>query len=423
MGIFDNIKKSLGGRNKKEHIPPYYDIVCPFCFKKYSPKEVVFRAAHAEEDDEEFFLKEDRLLNEYRSKFNLAPLPDMEAIIEDLDRIPEESKKYADGVLVQIIDKHGIATNKRLCPKCHNELPITAGKFPSNIISIVGASQVGKSVYMTSLIHTLQNFTAYNFDAACLPVSVDVSKKFRESYEEPLYDRGVLFDPTQKEVRQEPLMFQFKFKNENKPPVTLVFFDVAGEGMIDQDYMDIFATHIKNSAGILFLVDPLQIRTIRNKIDIKKGEDSGEFASKYDEPREVIISLFENFIGHQEKGKTDIPTAVVLTKSDMLRILSEDEYIKENSNIFYNVNHKNTFNLTEFENIDGEVKRFLEKVDRAFTDALEVHFKDRAFFAVSALGSNPIDRRVQGIVSPVRVDEPFLWLLYKLGYIEGSRSK
>ncbi|HCJ57275.1 MAG TPA: hypothetical protein DHV55_07860, partial [Clostridiaceae bacterium] len=115
------------------------------------------------------------------------------------------------------------------------------------------------------------------------------------------------------------------------------------------------------------------------------------------------------------------PTAVVLTKSDMLRILSEDEYIKENSNIFYNVNHKSTFNLTEFENINGEVKRFLEKVDRAFTDALEVHFKDRAFFAVSALGSNPVDRRVQGIVSPVRVDEPFLWLLYKLGYIEGSR--
>ncbi len=421
MGLFDSLMNTLKTKPKKAERPAFYDIVCPFCFEKFSPKEAVFRALHNKEDDEDFLLQEDIPLNHYRNKFNLAPLPDLEAIMEP-ERIPEESKKYADGVLVEITDRYGFSTDKRLCPHCHNKLPITAGKFPSNIISIVGASQVGKSVYMTSLIHTLQNFTAYNFDAACLPVSVEVSKKFREVYEDPLYERGVLFDSTQKEVRQEPLMFQFKFKDESKPPLTLVFFDVAGEGMVEQEYLDIFAAHIKNSSGILFLVDPLQIRTIRNKIEIKKEDSPGEFTSKYDEPREVIISLFENFIGHQQKGKTDIPTAIVLTKSDMLKILCEEDYIKENSNIFHNVMHKGSFNLTEFENINGEVKRFIEKVDRAFNDALEVHFSHTAFFAVSSLGSNPVNRRIQGTVSPVRVDEPFLWLLYRLGYIEGSRN-
>ncbi|KPU43313.1 hypothetical protein OXPF_27540 [Oxobacter pfennigii] len=417
MGIFDFFKSK-----QKTVRPEFFDIVCPFCFEKYSPDKAVFRAAHYKEDDEEFQLQEDENLNAYRAKFDLGPLPDMEAVIYP-ERIPDEYKKYVDGVLVEVVDRYGIASKKRLCPSCHNELPLTAGKVPGNIISIIGASQVGKSVYMTSLIHTLQNFTANNFNAACLPVSVEVSRRFRELYEDPIYDRGELLTSTRKTAKQEPLMFQFKFKDESKDPVTLVFFDVAGEGMVERDYLDIFAAHIKNSSGMMFLVDPLQMRTIRNKISIRREDAPGDFTSKYDEPREVIISLFENFIGNQEKGKTDIPTAVVLTKSDTLKVLCGDDYIKENSNIFYNAAHKGTFDLTEFENINGEVKRFIDKVDRAFTDAMEVHFTNTAYFAVSALGSDPVDQKIQGTVSPVRVDEPFLWLLYRLKVIEGSRAK
>ena len=416
MGFLD----ALFGKEKKVEVPPFYDIVCPFCFQKFNPEDVVFRASHSKEDDEEFCLQEDETLNKYRDRFDLAPLPDMEAVI-DPDKIPFEYKKYVDGVLVEIVDKYGIPTRRRLCPKCHNELPLTAGKVPGNIISIVGASQVGKSVYMTTLIHTLQNFTANNFDAACLPVSVDVSRRFRELYEDPIYGDGELLTSTRKTAKQEPLMFQFKFKNDQKPPVTLVFFDVAGEGMVEKEYMDIFAAHIKNSSGILFLVDPLQMRTIRNKISIKREDDLGDFTARYDEPREVIISMFENFIGNEEKGKTNIPTAVVITKSDMLKILSGEDYIKENSNIFNNVTHEKYFNINEFENINGEVKRFVEKVDRAFVDAMEVYFSNTAYFAVSALGSNPIEQKIQSTVSPVRVDEPFLWLLYQLKYIEGRR--
>lgn len=148
---------------------------------------------------------------------------------------------------------------------------MTAGQVPSNIISIIGASQVGKSVYMTSLIHTLQNTTADHFDAACMPLNAEISRKFRTLYEEPLFERGDLLASTQKERMQEPFIFQFVFKDENKPPLTLVFFDVAGEGMVDQDYLGLQGQHIKNSSGILFMVDPLQIRSIREKIHINMG--------------------------------------------------------------------------------------------------------------------------------------------------------
>jgi len=403
----------------KERLP-FYDIVCPYCFAKYAPDQVVFRAAHHREDDEDYALQEDELLNRYRDKFGLDAIDDLEAVI-DPETIPEESRLYVDNVLAGVTDRYGVVSKRRLCPKCHNELPITAGKAPSNIISIVGASQVGKSVYMTSLIHTLQNTTANHFHAACMPLNAQISRKFRENYEAPLFERGQLLDSTQKEKRQEPFIFQFIFKDSDKAPLILVFFDVAGEGMVDREYLELYAAHVKNSSGILFLVDPLQIRTIRDRVMLRAGDEPGEFTARYDEPREVVITLFENFIGYQQGSKTDIPTAVVLTKSDMLHLIKEDdgEYIKSNSNVFRNFVHKEYLNTAEFENINGEVSRFIEKVDRPFKDALEVYFTNTAYFAVSALGSNPINQKVSGVVTPIRVDEPFIWLMQQLDYIEG----
>lgn len=416
MSFFSRFLK----RQQPEERPLFYDIVCPYCFSKFSPEEVVFRAAHHRDDDEDYALGEDAKLNQYRERFGLDTVFDMEAVLSPFD-VPEEHRIYSDNIVMGLNDRYGVMTRRRLCPHCHNELPVTAGKAPSNIISIIGASQVGKSVYMTSLIHTLQHYTADHFDAACMPLNAEISRRFRADYEEPLFERGDLLDSTQKEKLQEPFIFQFVFKDDDKAPLTLVFFDVAGEGMVEQDYLGLHGQHIKNSAGILFMVDPLQIRSIRDKIRINLGNEPGEWTPKYDEPRDVVLTLFGDFIAYQDKAKTNIPTAVVLTKSDMLHSLKDEEgdYIKSNSNVFRNMVHRDSFDLTEFENIDGEIRRFIEKVDRPFKGTMDVYFKDTAYFAVSALGSNPVDMKIQGVVSPIRVDEPFLWLLYKLKYIEG----
>jgi GTPase SAR1 family protein len=415
--MLDFFKKMFDKKPPVKERPPYYSIVCPHCFSKFEPEEVVFRASHVKDNDDDFMLQEDRKLSDWRRKFNLSQV-DMEAIIEP-HTIPDENKTYIQNVLVAITDRYGEETRRRLCPSCHNELPISAGKVPSNIISIVGASQVGKSVYMTSLIHTLQNTTASNFNAACMPLSAEISRKFRQNYHEPIFERGSMLQSTNPNEQQEPFIFQFVFKDEREAPLTLVFFDVAGEGMVERDYLDIYAAHIKNSSGILFLVDPLQIRSIRDKARISIGEEEGEFANRYDEPREVVISLFENFIAHQHNSKTDIPTAIVLTKSDMLvHLMEEDsEYIRPNSNVFRNVVHKGFLNKTEFDNINGEISRFIENVDRPFKDAIDVYFKNTAFFAVSALGANPVNKQLTGVINPIRVDEPFIWLLYQLDYV------
>ena len=414
----------FGGRQEEKPVQKKFPIVCPHCFNKFSPDSVVFRAAHYKEEDEEYCLQEDAKLNSYLEKFGLEGSEEMEAVIYP-KLFPEENKQYVDDVLISIRDKYNIETKKRLCPYCHNELPYSAGRAPSNIIAIIGASQVGKSVYMASLIHTLETVTAHKFDAACLPISAETSRRFRAQYQDPLFAQNLLIESTQKERKQEPFIYQFKFKDPSKAPLSLVFFDVAGEGMVEEDYLELYANHIKNAEGILFLVDPLQLSTIRNKILLSQGNSSGDFTSQYQESRDVVVTLGENFIGSKEDGRTSIPTAIVVTKSDMLEKLAQedDAYLKPNSNVFQNYVHKGYFNIDEYENINGEVKRFIEQVDLAFLDAVEVHFKNVGYFAVSSLGQNPVDGRLEGVIQPMRVDEPFLWLLYKLGYIESGEVK
>jgi len=307
-----------------------------------------------------------------------------------------------------------------LCPYCHNDLPQSAGFAPATIISFVGASQVGKSVFLTSLVHTLKTLTPRNFDIFCTPINNEMGRKFKYEYEDPLIENGLLLDPTQKEQQQEPFIFTFSFTDGNLPEINIAFFDAAGEGMMDNGYMDIYAAHIRNSSGILFLVDPLQFRSIGKKVALINGLDHDP--ADMDDPLSVLSGLVEDYIYKQANGVSDIPTAVVLTKSDLLRPLQlEGEYIRPQSRIFANYTHMGYFNLDAFAQVDYEVDEFLQAADPNFRNALKRRFAELGFFAVSALGAPPdaTGRRVR-TYAPLRVDEPFLWLLYKLGYIAGG---
>lgn len=424
MGLF----QIFHGKNKKksEYKKATYEkgpfmIKCPFCFKKFKTDQVFFRASHAEEGDPEYEKIVDELLNEYNRKTGKSALPEINSVIKTQD-IPEKNKTRVDGVLIEIKDKYDISTSERICPYCHNELPITAGRGPSKVISVVGASQVGKSVYMTALLYVLEKYTCERIDASLIAGSSEYNDEIREN-QEKIFDNNIMLDPTPKQY-VEPLIANMKFKNDKIPPLTLIFYDVPGEGMTDKSYIEKHGDHIKNSDGIIFLVDPLQMRALRKKISLMNKEVKGDFTEKYQEPKDIIVYFFENFISKQSHEKTSIPTAVVVTKSDMLKNLRDEEYISENSNIFRNYNHEKFFNLNEFENINGEVMKFLEKADAPFKGAMDACFKTTGYFAVSSLGYNPQNLKIDENVGieHIRVDEPFLWLLYEMNYLDGRRD-
>jgi GTPase SAR1 family protein len=414
MGLFKRKMETL----KRAKMDETHEIICLYCFRNFDHDRVLFRAfAHV--DAEGYRACADEVLETYRARFFMDEAGDLPVVL-DPDDFNETNKSYHRGILSALTDDFKNITTKRLCPYCHNDLPQSAGFAPGTIISFVGASQAGKSVYLTSLVHTLKTLTSRNFQIFCTPINNETGRKFKENYENPLIENGKLLDPTQKEKQQEPFIFTFSFADSHLPEINIAFFDVAGEGMVDKTYMDMYAAHIRNSSGVLFLVDPTQFRLIGKKITLMNGLDMD--ASKTDEPLEVLNGLVEDYIYKQASGVSQIPTALVLTKTDLLRPLqSEGEYIQENSHFFSNYTHKGFFDLEAFHQIDDETDGFLNAVDPNFRNALKRRFAHLGFFAVSALGTHPdtLQQRVASF-APIRVDEPFLWLLYKLGYIKGD---
>jgi len=397
-----------------------YEIVCLHCFKNFPHSRVLFRALLSL-DEEGYRAQRDRVLDEYREKFHMDSAGALPVILDPGD-FSESSKRYTRNVLSGLKDAYDNWTARRLCPHCHNELPKNAGHSPATIISFVGASQSGKSVFMTSLVHALKTSTARNFNIFCSPINHEMSRRFKDLYEDPLIENNRLLAPTQMERQQEPFIFTFSFADGNRPEINIAFFDIAGEGMVDSGYLEIYASHIRNSSGIMFMVDPMQFRALGRKIQLKNKLDYDLRSSE--EPVDVLGGLVDNYISKETSSMSMIPTAVVLTKTDLLEALRPDgEYISPNSHMFTNHVHNGFFDLTAFDNINGEVDDFIAEVDPNFRNALKRRFGDMGFFAVSALGSAPDgkSRRVASF-SPVRVEEPFLWLLYKLGYIEGRQS-
>ena len=420
MSIFSKLlsKKKLSSfKQDRAH-----EIICLYCFQKFPHNRVLFRAL-APLDEEGYRPKRDRILDNYREQFHkdsLGPLP----VVLDPSDFSESSKSYTRNVLTGLKDAYDNWTAKRLCPHCHNDIPKTAGHAPATVISFVGASHAGKSVFMTSLVHTLKTVTPRNFNVFLSPINHEMSRKFKDEYEDPLIEKGQLLDPTQMEREQEPFIFTFSFADSSE--INIAFFDIAGEGMVDDRYLEIYAAHIRNSSALMFIVDPLQFRTIGRKIQLSNNLDYD--LSTAEEPVDVLGGLVDNYIHKESGGTCKIPTAVVLTKTDLLEALrpgtdgpQPGDYISANSHMFTNFTHRGFFDLRAFENVNGEVEEFLNIVDPNFKNAIKRRFSEMGFFAVSALGSQPVDRRVASY-SPTRVEEPFLWLLYKLGYIEGRLS-
>ncbi|MCL2204454.1 MAG: hypothetical protein FWB88_11020 [Defluviitaleaceae bacterium] len=417
MGLFKKKMEAV----KRAKMDETHEIVCLYCFKNFDHDRVLFRALAAV-DAEGYRACADAVLDAYRERFHMDEAGDLPVVLDPLD-FNEVSKGYHRGILSALTDDHNQITTKRLCPFCHNDIPQSAGFAPSTIISFVGASQAGKSVYLTSLVHTLKTLTPRNFQIFCTPINNEMGRKFKVAYEDPLIENGCLLDPTQKEIQQEPFIFTFSFADGTLPEINIAFFDAAGEGMVDNGYMDIYASHIRNSSGVLFLVDPMQFRTIGKKIVLMNNLDYDPATT--DEPVEVLTGLVENYIYKQASGISQIPTAVVLTKTDLLQpVQAEGEYIRADSHFFSNYTHKGYFDLDAFAQIHAEVDDFLNMVDPNFRNALKRRFAQLGFFAVSALGAHPdtIRQRVASF-APVRVDEPFLWLLYKLGYISGTPTR
>ena len=414
---------------KKEMPRRSKDYVCPYCFTKVDMAKIHYVctgpscakmfASQAVSTKDEKKLK-------YVSKDGLNEIDREKSLIYGKDPFGPDAiiaKQHIIRDSTGFCDICKRPAYLRVCPTCHNMIPQGAEEEGNKIFVILGPKGVGKSHYIAVLINQLRNTISSEFKGVLNAANDSTTIRYRDVYYRRLYEEKRKLQPTlsfgSSDASREPLIFYLRILNGDKPQVfTFAFFDTAGEDLISTNRMmslnlDAF---ISMASGIVYLVDPMQIKYINQRIHVDNKPEIGP------SPADILDNICQIIRTNKKirpKDKIDIPIAVSLTKSDVLYKIPEDE---EESKVLIGLNSSlhipreyGKFDEENYEQINAELEEYLRRTaGQEFIQTIGT-FKDHSIFAVSALGCNPTGSSLPRGVSPMRVEDPFLWLLGKEG--------
>ncbi len=362
----------------------------------------------------------------------------------------------ADGMADSVTDMFGKVSNMRVCPHCHNPLPIHYGKNPVKFISVIGISGSGKTVYLSQLVRNIVTNTA-KVGLTAYITSNSTRQFLREN---PVQMNMPLPGSTQPEYFVQPLFYDLLSTDENGKAErnTVVLFDIAGENCTDEAKMANFGPFVRNAHGIVLLLDPKQLPFVNDD-----GYGDVEHVTA------VLDTLYLTITGSKSE-KSTTPLAVCIPKADKPSIQQIFSYNPSEDVVWYQpptppkklfrkqvippmesrpdlntqqllfedvknlVNPQTHLPVPIFYSNDyNAISRKLERmIGRYIPDLgmkLNSSYQDFNFFAFSALGCDVMERVDENgltlsvpisATSPKRIEEPLYWLFCKFGYIKPS---
>ncbi|MBR6825702.1 MAG: hypothetical protein IKM59_04055 [Oscillospiraceae bacterium] len=336
----------------------------------------------------------------------------------------------SDGFVRRVIDKYSDPNvpMTRLCPHCHNPLPLPEyGKYPVMFISVVGLLGAGKTAYIHQL---LRKFSASMVESGCRVGSVHLTDT------ESAYFRGYGLIEAMNHPWEYPFplvatIFANKRSSSEPMRMTLVFYEIPVECFMpsvfefelpDRSYV---GRNIAVSDGMIFMMDPEQFPAFA----------TGKFYRNYDIAQIVdAICRMRIEMNYHAPTWDDIPVAVVISKSDKLK---RCKGIPESHPIFtYPKENVEGFDRDENREIHTFLRDLLERTSGSYISPLRT-FAKHHYFAVSSIPCGvtcrfPDDhcdsvedisyglRSQQHIiedVTPMRIGDPLKWILWQHGII------
>lgn len=382
--------------------------VCPFCFEEFRLRDTPFRCT--------------------TPSSRCPPEPDPVRA-----RVWEET-----GVLGKVIPAAGWrvaavpcpscaqVTRRRLCPHCHMELPHTTGRLRNVIFAVIGAKEAGKSHYIAVLVDRLRKQVGPALGMLLEPLDDTTIHRYRSDFYQPLFDartviRGTISALADRRV-QSPLVFSLTFAGSGlfgrrriTRAVTLVFFDTAGEDLASENTMATVNKYIVRSDGVILLLDPLQLRRVRDRLD-----GSTPLPTINTETADIIgrtAKLIAAGRGLAPDVMLKTPLAVAFSKFDAVEPLVDPQL-----QLHASARHDAGFDLADFEAVGAEMQALLAEWESdEIHNQVRTRFRRYGFFGLTALGCNPDrDQRVPRVL-PRRVEDPFLWLLYQHRLLPAAR--
>jgi hypothetical protein len=387
-------------------------ITCPFCFEEFSGGEVKFRCInpHCRKENDEV----------YSRLRNMRIPPPLSHVFEKKNTSWNASRMKNN--LSATCDLCQKESTKRICPHCHFELSHDAGMIDDHIIAIIGGRETGKGHYIATLVHRLENEVGQEFNFSLRMLGDDTRERFERDYRTPLFAKKTLIagtvSATVDSTVKMPMVFRLTFQEGNRTrAINLSFFDSAGEDMQNLDIMSSEARYIGYASGIVFLLDPLQIDSVREKLPIEALPPKLPLA----EPTYIVERLRELFERqHQVSAtvKVSTPVAFVLSKVDALFPI-----LDPSSELRHTGEHFGSFNLADAQSVHAEIWSYLQAWKGGLPGRVDSGFRNYQYFGTSSLGRPPDKKGNIETVSPIRVEDPFLWILYKLNLVKGRKGR
>lgn len=277
------------------------------------------------------------------------------------------------GFVYRVVDrfnKEGMAT-QRLCPHCLNPFPLPKyGKYPVCFIGVIGTVGTGKTVYLARLFDQLKK------DAARTPFRAGDNNfgngQFKEF--ESRWSSHELPAATAEEDTFYPLAMDL-VDETGADGVTLIFYDASGFACTDTKETGLSQTSlafVRHCDALLLVLDPQQVNDAA--------------AGAYKKQNELHL-LMEQLNNTCPEGMDRTPVLVVLSKADEL----ETAEIPVQQKIPADAAGIQPYPRKEFYAADQQIRRYIQQHGQTVASILE-QIGSRVFFAVSALGKEPVAR-------------------------------
>ena len=394
-------------------------ITCPYCYNKFVNKDVEYQCENIETTVDGTRKCEE----EIDQRFN------------DHWGVPRMSRHFFKGKPFSLFsstpkaskcDKCGKPSTRFVCPHCHNWLPTEMIEEGSEIISIVGAPNSGKTVYFFNLMRQLE------MKGYLLGLTVTVQDEGPDKYKKTsmiyrdmvklMYEDKLLPPKTPVNEGEKPVPLIFKLSNKklgqkSGKTIYIVFYDTPGEAFQDSEQISRMADHVSNSAGILLFVDPYNIQKLTETL---QAASNGEVLSGGTQENDTVLnSLLQKVDVKQSENK---PFAIVFSKIDAVMegllkvgagVLQNIIDLKKNSSFLKN----KKLSLSEIEQISGALEEISHDWDVGDMKArIREKYREEniKMFAVSSLGCQPVNGEIPNL-NPYRVMDPLVWILHKMG--------
>lgn len=320
---------------------------------------------------------------------------------------------------------------RRECPHC-GKLLFEGIETCENInIAIVGDTSSGKTHYIAVLIDQLKRGTLIqngNGTVRLMHLNKYTSETYMDRYYRPiLQERSVvpgtakgMYDAAGKPIRSEPLVYQLAMDESSSGTraINLLLYDISGEDVADHIALVQFGEHVLRADAIIYLADPFAMMNLRQQLPGHLQSSSPVTQRTAHEVLSTVMFRLEQYNKIRPGEEISIPTAIVLSKSDLLQYtIPRSEQPK--FWLMYKPTYDGRAHIEHLKRIDQEVRYCLQMYGENALLQISRRFLDVSFFAISATGNAPDGNGKYSRIEPLRCLDPFIWVLWKLGYIQG----